>query len=274
MSVTIHLEHCSVRYTAAAPWALSELSMSIPQGSCCAILGPTSAGKSTLLQTLSGYLGKHHRSALSLGTFQIGGVQYDGLPREILFPLVGLVMQDPFVMISGIHETVYQEVAFTLSNIQREPAAVSAQVEKTLASLKLSSLAQRPPPMLSGGEAQRVALASILVADPKILLLDEPRNALDCEGQENLARILQSLRGKTTVLFSDYQIELALAVADYVLVLNEGTSLFFGSRKDFLRERGRYKQILFSSEWTEVVDSSLLSSDQRFRHRFHKLGWL
>lgn len=274
MNTSIQLSRCSVRYSNTTAWVLSDLSLSIPQGSCCAILGPTSSGKSTLLQALSGYLGKHHRNSESTGMYQIEGNEYNTIPQEILFPTVGMVLQDPYVMLSGMHETVREEIVFTLHNLE-VIEGLHERANETLARLHISHLAERPPAALSGGEAQRVALASILVANPKVLLLDEPRNFLDSDGQERLARVIRSLHGTTTVLFTDYQVELALSVADSVLVLHEGQNIFLGTKQDLLKNYRQYESQLFPDDWSDLLEHTLSSPVTSHPQRlFQRLGLL
>lgn len=156
-------------------------------------------------------------------------------------------------MLSGLHETVREEIAFTLHNLRIPQEDIRLQVDRTMESLRLGHLADRPPSLLSGGEAQRVALASMLVANPPLLLLDEPRNFLDCEGLQSLVVLLRALRGTSTVLFTDYGVELAVAVADYILVLAEGRNLFFGTTQEFFRRSESLTSVLFSSDWSEFL---------------------
>ncbi len=253
MNEAITIEHLSFKYSPQQPWVVSDISLAVPKGSCCAILGPTSAGKSTLLHAVAGILGKHHRSSKTLGSIKVEDVRKPSLGDDLLFPDVGIVLQDPYVMISGIYETVQEELAFTLYNLEIPEAVIEERVAQTLRFLNLAHLAHRHPLHLSGGEVQRVALGTILVAEPKILLIDEPRNSLDCDGQDTLVQLLRSLQPHTTVLFTDYQIELALAVADSVLVLNEGKNLFYGNKREFISRYREFASLLFPREWDDAI---------------------
>ncbi|HEY4613562.1 MAG TPA: ABC transporter ATP-binding protein [Bacteroidota bacterium] len=266
MTPAIALEKFSLRYSAMSHWALSDLTFQIPRGSCCAILGQTGAGKSTLLHTLSGLLGKHHRSAESSGSLQVMDSGDISLPRESLFPRVGMVLQDPYVMVSGLYETVDEEISFTLQNLNYSRDQISHRVQQTLATLNLETFASRHPTHLSGGEVQRVALACILVAQPDILLLDEPRNSLDSAGQETVARIIKDFRGKTTVLFTDYQIDLALAIADHILVLDGGRCIFNGNKSAFLKHNEEFTSILIPDEWKDVIPALAAPTSKAVRN--------
>ena len=253
MNPEISLDTFSLRYSPTAEWVLSDLTFDIPRGSCCAVLGSTSSGKTTLLHAVSGLLGKYHHALETKGSFHINGRDGSSIPRDILFPSVGLVTQDPRVMISGMHNTVEDEIAFTLQNIGVDTSEIHEKINAVLTRLKIHGLAQRHPLQLSGGETQRVALATILVAEPKILLLDEPRNSLDSGGQDTLAHILLDLRGHTTVVFSDYEIDLAFSVADYIIVLDRGECIYQGSKYGFLERFEEFFPLVISDSWKETL---------------------
>jgi energy-coupling factor transport system ATP-binding protein len=150
-------------------------------------------------------------------------MEFDGLPGQILFPVAGLVLQDPYVQISGVRDTVFDEILFTLENLGKIPIDPRKTVVSLLQRLGIDHLAERKPTSLSGGETQCVALAAILIAQPPLLLLDEPTTALDSNAQDKLRLILRSLQGKTTVLITDTQIDFALSIADEILLLDHGT---------------------------------------------------
>lgn len=254
MNSALTIERLSFRYAGQPRPALSEISLSIPRHSVSAVLGATSSGKSTLFQILAGVAGKHYPAAEPSGQLTIDNRVFGGIPRDILFPTVGYVMQEPQVMISGMYETVKDEIAFTLHNLGYSTTEIEERVQETLRSIHLEHLADRHPQQLSGGEQQRVALATVLAAKPPILLLDEPRNSLDCKGVEALVQLIRAYRHTTTILFSDYQIDLALAVADYVLVLDSGKQRFFGSTEDFLKRLAEFTSILVPYEWVEFIE--------------------
>jgi len=260
----LKLDSFSFRYSPSQPFALSKVSGVIPKGSCCAILGPTGAGKSTLLLGLSGALGADHSSGNGDGRISVGAEVFEPMPDRILFPQVGLCLQDPNIMISGLQETVYDEIRFSLENIGIDPGDHETRVRSVMNDVGISDLSGRKPSSLSGGELQRVALASLLVAQPSILLLDEPVNSLDAEGFTRVARIVRGLHGKTTVVFSDHQLELAILVADSILVMREGEVTFSGTKRQFLNNLGEFKNLLPVGEWQDVI-YRLSGADDRLR---------
>jgi energy-coupling factor transport system ATP-binding protein len=221
------------RYWKGSPPALSDLTLRIRAGDVCAVLGPANAGKTTLLHALSGALGSHHRTGNVEGAITIGTDTYKPLPQTILFPRVALTLQDPYYQVSGLRDTVFQEISLTLETLGIPPPEALQRMTQVLDSLGIRHLAERKPSTLSGGELQRVALGTILVAQPEILLLDEPCNSLDTASTQKLASILCTLKGASTIVFTDVQLELALTTADQFVVLQDGHLFFVGSRSEF-----------------------------------------
>ncbi len=253
MAPSVDIRSLHYQYFDGAPYALRDISIQIGSGSCTALLGPSGAGKTTLLQILSGIIGAQFTTGKAGGSISIGSDEFRPIPPTILFPSVGYLMQDASVQLSGIKETVAEELAFTLDNMGLRESERHERVSQVLAHLDLGRLASRHPNQLSGGELQRTALASILIARPSLLLLDEPINALDSLGQQRLANIVRSLRSSTTVLFADSGIEFALAVADTVVVMESGNVIFSGTCNQFLGALDSFSNQLPVSQWVETT---------------------
>jgi energy-coupling factor transport system ATP-binding protein len=254
MAARVLIDRFSFRYASDLPDALSELSLDIPPGSCCALIGPTGAGKSTLLHALVGILGRHHPASTHGGSIHIGEQVFTPLPRDVLFPQVGLVLQDPYIQLSGVRDTVLGELLFTLENLGTVDHSAELRIARLLAELGIEHLAPRHPSTLSGGETQRVALATMLIAAPEVLLLDEPTSALDTAAIQRLRQIIKSLQGRTTVIFTDTDVEFALSVADQVVVLHGGGLLFSGKPRDLILRLDEFEDMLPVLGWKEILD--------------------
>ena len=252
MADRIELSSLSVQYSPETPQALGSVSLNIPGGTCCAVLGPTGAGKTTLLHCLAGTMRRHHPETVTSGTVSIAEQSFDGLPADILFPQVGLVLQDPHVLISGVRDTVLGEILFTLENIGVTGEATTQQILSLLRDLGIDHLAHRKPTTLSGGETQRVALATILIAKPPVLLLDEPTTALDLAAQDKLRGILKSMHGSTTIVLTDTQLDFALGICDQLIIVDRGTIVSHGTPSDFLNNLDKFKGLLPVEDWTNV----------------------
>jgi cobalt/nickel transport system ATP-binding protein len=213
--------------------ALRGLSLDIAGGERIVLLGANGSGKSTLLRILDG---------LCLPTQ--GSVSFDQEPltaerlAEDQFALpfrrrVGLVFQNPDVQL--FNPTVFDEVAFAPLQLQWSKEKVRAKVEETLALMGISNLRDRPPYRLSGGEKKRVALASVIVLDPDVLLLDEPTATLDPRSQSQVIDLIHEWRGTAkTVVTATHQIEIVEDIADRVLVLEDGKLVASGAAAEIL----------------------------------------
>ncbi|MBI3003845.1 MAG: ABC transporter ATP-binding protein [Ignavibacteriales bacterium] len=249
----ITLDRFSFHYAPSQQDVVSGITMGIPKGSCCAVLGPTGAGKTTLLLAISGALAAHYSSGVGEGEIAIGPKVFRPMPDKILFPEVGLALQESHLMISGLHETVRGEVGFSLENIGTDTKVKEEKIVLAMENVGILHLAERNPFMLSGGELQRVVLAALLAVQPAVLLLDEPSNSLDAEATAMLVRILRGLHKNTTVVFSDHQLDLAILVADRFLVLQDGEMVFFGEKKPFLKNLEQFKGFLPVDQWSKVI---------------------
>jgi energy-coupling factor transporter ATP-binding protein EcfA2 len=256
----LRISALSFQYWKDSPKALTNVNVTIAPGTICTVLGPTNAGKTTLLQAIAGVLGNHHQDAVASGRIVVGEEQFEPLPGRVLFPTVGLTLQDPSYQISGLRETVFDEVSLTLDGLAMDNTQIQHRATSTLTALGLAHLAHRKPSTLSGGELQQVALANILVARPPVLLLDEPSNSLDGIAQRRLASIICALRGDTTVLLADYQLEFALLVADQFVVLDGGSVVFSGTRSAFLDALASFEPLLPSHMLEEALRTIPASS--------------
>jgi energy-coupling factor transporter ATP-binding protein EcfA2 len=150
---------------------------------------------------------------------------------------VGLVFQNPFNQISGAKYTVFEEVAFGLENLGVPRAEIIRRVEEVLERIGIADLADRSPYSLSGGQQQRVALASILVMQPKVLVLDEPTSQMDPIGtREVFGAIRKMAEQGITVVMAEHKVEWIAQFADRVIALWEGKILLEGTPHQVLTD--------------------------------------
>ncbi len=136
---------------------------------------------------------------------------------------VGLVFQNPDVQL--FNPTVFDEVAFGPLQMGWSRDEVIARVNGALEQMGITQLRDRPPYRLSGGEKKRVALASVIVLDPEVLLLDEPTAMLDPRSQSQLIDLIQNWKGSTkTIVTATHQVEIIEDIADRVVVLEQGSA--------------------------------------------------
>jgi energy-coupling factor transporter ATP-binding protein EcfA2 len=251
--MAVKINEFSFCYPGSKNYALASVSFQISSG-CCAVLGPTSSGKSTLLHVLAGVAGMHAPNNSAQGSMTIEEHYYSPLPRKILFPAVSLLLQDPSVQMSGFCEPVLEELHFSLTNAGFLPHHFGRHVDWVSHYLAIEHLLRRDVATLSGGELQRVAIATALVVRPRLLLLDEPATSLDQKSQFDLCRLIRSIAKETIVIFTDTSIDLAIRAADLIVVLDNGSVRFSGDRGSFLQSLAGFSDILPCREWESIVE--------------------
>ena len=115
---------------------------------------------------------------------------------------IGFVFQNPFTQISGVKDTVFEEVAYGLENFGVPVEEIERRVIEVMKMTNIESLAEKNPFELSGGQMQRVALASVIVLEPDILIIDEPTSQLDPEGTESVFAIIKAMKDKQKDYYS------------------------------------------------------------------------
>jgi len=200
--------------------ALDDVSINVLRGEKLALLGANGSGKSTLLKLFDGLIFPQS------GTYEaFGKVVTEENLEEPSFShefrsRIGFVFQNSDAQVFS--PTVREEVAFGPLQLAIPNAEVNQRVDETLQLLGISSLADRPPFQLSGGQKKRVAIASILIMNPEILLFDEPTAGLDPRTQEWLFQLVEELasRGKTIVT-ATHELSYLNRIADRCVVFGE-----------------------------------------------------
>lgn len=213
--------------------ALRGVSLTIGGGQSVALVGANGSGKSTLLRLLD---------ALCFPTS--GSVSFCGVPLtvEVLqdedFFLsfrrrVALVFQNPDVQL--FNPTVFDEVAFGPLQMGWPGSEVTERVNQALEQMGIVDLRERSPYRLSGGEKKRVALASVIVMEPEVLLLDEPTAMLDPRSQSQLIDLIQNWKGSSkTIVTATHQLEIVEDIAERIVVLEQGSITATGTPQEIL----------------------------------------
>jgi energy-coupling factor transporter ATP-binding protein EcfA2 len=230
----VNLQNVTYKYPLSTAPVLENIHLQVDEGEFVAVVGPNGAGKSTLCYTISGFIPHFYKGELS-GRAEVAGVetQQSSLNEWVLN--VGLAFQNPFNQITGAKYTVFEEIAFGLENIGVPRDEMMDRVERALGLTGISDLADRSPFSLSGGQQQRVALTSILVMEPKVLVLDEPTSQLDPIGTREVFGVIRTMaeRGMTVVL-AEHKVEWIAQFADRVIALHEGKILLDGKPGEVL----------------------------------------
>jgi cobalt/nickel transport system ATP-binding protein len=233
-SPVFELNHVCYRYDEVA--ALANVSLSIETGKRIALLGANGSGKSTLLRLLDAlYFADtgsvlFHGCVLHADAFGQDEFAFDFRRR------VGLVFQNPDVQL--FNPTVFDEVAFAPLQLRWPKEQIVERVSSVLDLMDIGHLKSRPPHRLSGGEKKRVALASVLVLDPEVLLLDEPTAGLDPRSESQIIDMLIAWGdGARTVITATHDLGLVEDIADHCVLLHEGKIAAEGEPGLLLRDQ-------------------------------------
>lgn len=223
----IEVKQLKYRYPHTKQLALDGIDFSVERGQFIGIIGENKAGKSTLCQAFTGLVPTMFRGAYG-GKLLIDGMEAAKAPIAELCRHVGLVFQNPFNQLSGAKETVFEEIAFGLQNLGIPREEIFRRVNENLKRLEIEEYRDRNPFDLSGGQTQRVALASILAMEPEVIVLDEPTSQLDPQGSEEVFRVVEMLK-KTgiTVLMVEHKMEKLAEYCDKILLMHEGKQVAY-----------------------------------------------
>ena len=230
----VNLLNVTYKYPFTSALALQDINLQVDEGEFVAIIGPNGAGKSTLCYTLAGFVPHFFKGELT-GTVEVAGSESSQSTLDEWVLNVGLAFQNPFNQISGAKFTVFEELAFGLENIGVPRDEMKTRVRDAMELTGISDLADRSPYSLSGGQQQRVALTSILVMQPKVLVLDEPTSQMDPIGTREVFSVIRKLaeQGMTVVLV-EHKVEWIAQFADRVIALKDGRILLDGTPSEVL----------------------------------------
>ena len=230
----VNLQNVTYKYPLTDSPVLENINLQVEEGEFVAIIGPNGAGKSTLCYTLAGFVPHFYKGELT-GSVEVAGIETQGSSLSEWVMNVGLAFQNPFNQISGAKYTVFEEIAFGLENIGVPRDEMKERVERALEMTGISDLAERSPYSLSGGQQQRVALTSILVMEPKVLVLDEPTSQMDPIGTREVFGVIRKMAERgMTVMLAEHKVEWIAQFADRVIALHEGKILLDGNPGEVL----------------------------------------
>ncbi|MGH2592395.1 MAG: ABC transporter ATP-binding protein [Anaerolineae bacterium] len=214
----IRFEHTSFTYPNAPVPALVDISLEITRGEFVLVIGPSGSGKSTFLRCING-LAPHFSGGRLAGQVIVDGLDTRSHAPGELAARVGFVFQEPEAQF--VTERVEDELAFGMENLGVPPLTMRKRVEEVLDLLGIAALRDRPVASLSGGEQQRVAIASALALQPHILLLDEPTSQLDPLAAEEVLAALDRLNDDLglTIVLSEHRLERVIQHADRLIVM-------------------------------------------------------
>lgn len=249
----VNLQNVTYKYPLTKTPVLQNISLQINEGEFVAVMGPNGAGKSTLCYALAGFVPHFFKGEIS-GEIEVDGKKSSESTLDEWVLNVGLAFQNPFNQISGAKYTVFEEIAFGLENIGVPRSEMKDRVEEAMALTGIRDLADRSPYSLSGGQQQRVALTSILVMQPKLLVLDEPTSQMDPIGTREVFGVVRKMaEDGMTVIMVEHKVEWIAHFADRVIALKEGQILLEGKPNEVLTSDALIENGFNISRYTSVA---------------------
>ncbi|MEN8765666.1 ABC transporter ATP-binding protein [Wenyingzhuangia sp.] len=224
----IKIENLSVQYLEQEDKALDEISLEVDEGEFVAILGAHGAGKTTLCLSINGIV-PNMINADMFGKIEVAGEVPPNIPVRELASKVGSVFDNPEFQMSQL--TVFEEVALGLQNLGVDKETIIENITTSLEMVGLAGFEERSPFEISGGQQQRLAMASALSMKPQILVLDEPTSNLDPIGKEEVFTVTRKINQEEglTVIIAEHEVEVIAEYADKVILLEHGRITEVGS---------------------------------------------
>ncbi len=231
------LRGVSYRYPSSNAWVLEDVDFHVDSGEYVLLAGPSGCGKSTLARILNGLIPNFYGGTLR-GFISIDGKDPRSTPTYRMALSVGFVFQNPENQL--FFSDVERELAFGLENLGVDPGEIRRRVEEAIREYGLEGIRHRSPSELSGGQKQKVAIASVMVMEPKLLVLDEPTANLDPLSAVKILGLVKRevLRKNIGVVVIEHRLELALPYVDRMVVMKDGRVVAEGDPYVVVEEAG------------------------------------
>lgn len=233
----IEIEHLKYKYPATTKLALDDIIFQIEPGEFIGIIGKNESGKSTLCQAIAGLVPNFYKGSYG-GKVLVGNIEVKTVEVDEMCKTVGIVFQNPFNQVTGSKLTVYEEISFGLENMGIPKDEMIKRIDDAMELLDISKYKERNPFDLSGGQMQRMAIASIIAMQPEVIILDEPTSQLDPQGREEVFQAVQKLSQKgITIIMVEHNMEKIAQYSDRVILLHDAKLIAIDTpQKIFSRE--------------------------------------
>ncbi len=256
----LEIKNLNFKYS-KGEFTLVGISLSLKKGEILGVMGPSGSGKTTLVYILSGIIPSFIKGDLS------GEIKIFNKRISEISPFkdkITLIMQNPYTQLSGIKSTVFEEIAFPLENKGLEKEKIIQKVNEILKKLEIEHLKNKNVFELSGGETQKVTIATGLVIEPELIIMDEISTLLDFWSTEKIYNIIREYikKNKKIGIIIENSISHIFEYTDYSLILNNGRQVFWGPTSLLIKERKNLEKwgiepFLFSSSYKKLKQKIL-----------------
>lgn len=231
MAALIEIDKLTFTYGSRTSPTIADITLRVDTGEFVLITGKTGCGKSTLLRALNGLI-PHGSGGIMAGSVRLTGRDTRELAVQELSRTVGMVFQNPDDQIFATR--VFDEVAFVLENAGMAPELIVSRVEETLREVGLAGKENDSVHTLSGGQKQRLALAAVLAARPRVVVLDEPISQVDPQGASELLHLLLRLNREKgiTVVIVEHRLQEVATVCRRIVLMDGGRVIWDGATAD------------------------------------------
>ncbi len=221
------------RYKKNKEYQLNEINLKIDENKFILLCGQTGSGKTTLIRCMNGLIPQFY-PGFYRGYVEVLGKDTAEIPIAELSTEIGIVFQNPENQLISMN--VEHEIAFGMENLGVSREEMERRIKDVIKLTEIEHLVDKAPFELSGGEQQRVAIASILVLEPRVLVLDEPTALLDPSMAEKIIKLLKKIQTEKnmTIIISEHRMDLVVPYANEIVLLDNARILEHGKRDEVL----------------------------------------
>jgi energy-coupling factor transporter ATP-binding protein EcfA2 len=233
LSSLIRFNNFSFRYKGNEEYALNNINLDIKENTFILLAGETGSGKTSFIRCLNGLIPQFYAGYYK-GSVEVVGKNTISTPISNLSTLVGIVFQNPENQLVAMN--VEQEIAFGMENLGFPSHEIKKKIKEIVKLTDIENLLDRAPFEISGGEKQRVAIASVLVLNPKILILDEPTANLDPYFAKKIIEMLKKIQitQNISIIISEHRMDLLVPLVDAIILMENGKLVAYDEKNVIL----------------------------------------
>ena len=223
------------RYKGNEEYALKNINLKIESNKFILLAGETGSGKTSLIRCMNGLIPQFYAGYYK-GSVEISGKNTTETSISNLSKDIGIVFQNPENQLIAMN--VEHEIAFGLENLGISRDVIKERIEEVVEITEIENIMDKAPFEISGGEQQRVAIASILVLEPKVIVLDEPTANLDPFFAQKIITLLKKIQieKKITVIISEHRMDLIVPIVDDIILMKEGEVIAYDDKDKIISD--------------------------------------